>query len=200
MMDNIMTHNHNITYIAKVIGDLNDTLIDKIYKQTCAYTENNIDANNENITSTMRRSHKTKYIVDNIKLIDVKNVKKIYNYLKACIEAEKQAAKIFELIFDTVNLLLVAAGYEKIDNLCDFKNIERNMIITDACRNIIMKNIGHIFDNDLDRKIAKCKDHVTILRNALCKIGYSLKSYEKIRVINKKRIYYLVYRIEETNE
>lgn len=118
---------------------------------------------------------------------------------------EKQIDKTtdkYKVLLKLINKILVSIGKEKIDDLTQFKCINRDVLISDNTEQIYKLLEKELF-NAFDKK--KCSWYnrknvnnyvLTFLRAAVCDIGLDFKLSHTCKHVNMKAINYIFYSIE----
>jgi len=180
-------------YIIENIADISDDEISKIYKKLCDILNDDNDDNNN-------RKHMLSYIEDNLKYIDDKNLLDIKSMIDIFLNNMTENDKKINIVIDIINKILVANEMDKINDLTDFVNIRRDILMSDVCKQIINDSKTYIFDNGFDKY--KCSvyqnnlrhKHFGIFKGLLSQAGYKL-----VATMITKGGKYTVYSIVKIN-
>jgi hypothetical protein len=195
---NIMSRNLNIECILEKINYLSDESLDKMHRQLCQDIEDGYD--------NMKRPKKTKYIQQNIKMLDDDTIKLYRKIINDAISVENTKNIMNDVALKIINQLLKKMNRDEIIDFVEFKNIRRDELLNKNCKDVINENLKYIFDNGFDKK--KCgyyglnsqtlkNSHLSIIKGMLKEIGYKLASKTLCRSINGEKIFYCSYKIKK---
>lgn len=123
--------------------------------------------------------------------------------IKKMIKRESKNVKMKRVMLEIINKILVLMGENEIDDLCEFVNVRRDVLIDDKYAKLINDNKDYIFENGFNKyqcQIYQTKVktiHISILRGMLKQIGYELYSKNHKRTINGVFESHTTYSIQE---
>ena len=188
-----------VSNINENIINVPDDILTNIYSNIVKITK-------EKIKKDVDRVEKVKYIENNLRYINDTNIIEIEEIMNDAnndqIE-ETDEEKKKRIVLEIINKLLVAMNKDEINDLCKFKDIHRDDLINDVCKNILEENKTYISDNGFDDLHCSMYEarlkypQISMLKYILKKINYDLKSKSKSKIIDGERNVSTVYFIKE---
>jgi len=194
---------NKIEKIKDNIKYLPDDIVSKLFN-TMTQDKENIKVNT---ISSSYRGNKIKYIDKNLNQLD-QNVlttveTTIKTYLKEVGNKEKRKVHIAIVI---ANKILDLDGLTNIKDLCEFKDVHRDTLTSDKCKEIFDFYDDELFDNAFDRsecvthKKKTIHPHISLYKNMLKAIGYNLSSrVRKYKTEDGKEKVYTTYYVSKND-
>ena len=186
-----------IKYIKDNITEVSDTDITSIYGII-------INEMKTDTTENINRFNKIVFIEKNLQYMEILQLKDIEKIIiKSLTYEESQEEKMQKIVLEIVNKILIEMGKKEINNLCDFVDVRRDIMMDTKYKNIFESNSDYIFKNGFSKmecgvyqKIIK-NPQISILKGMLKKIGYELCSKHRSSKTNNERETYTVYHIQK---
>ena len=195
-----MSRNHYIKYIIDKSRKSSDDIVDKVYKYILSLIEDDEDDDHDLDINNTKRVHKLKYIKENIELLESDQINEIKNMIMAELDNDQK----YNIALELTNTLLEKIGRKKILDLCDFKLVDRDSLLSNDCKQYIFDKLDYIFEHGFDKKICKYNDrhrikhyHISVLKGIINQLGYSLKTTYRNKNTDGKVDWYSLYTISK---
>lgn len=205
-----------LVHILSSLKYARDDIIDEICKRIDNECKNHTDDEINNDDNMIRYNQIT-YIEKNLEHVEESILDQLENFLcsnqflnnKEKKSQNPKEAKQKEIVLRVINEILSMHGLDVIDDLDEFREVDREVFTGDECRNIIENYKSEIFKNGFSKTDCmvyqkKLKyPHLSLVKGILKKIGYELVSKNKSEYVNRKKItktYYQVHSINNLTE
>jgi hypothetical protein len=196
----MQSQENKIKIIENNIKYLPDDIVSNIFN-VMTYDKDNIKVNT---ISSSYRENRIKYIENNLDQLDQSTFATIENtiktYLKEVGNKEKRKVHITTMI---TNKILDLNKTPNIKDLCDFKEVHRNILMSDECKAIFDFYGDEIYENAFvktecitHKKKTRCP-HISLYKNMLKNMGYNLVARTKIKLVDGKDKGYTTYYISK---
>jgi hypothetical protein len=186
-----------VNYVKENLVNANGTAISKIYTKINDIL--NREENNDSDLASSNSNDISRYkqittIENNLKYTNEEELEDINKILNNSAIKESQEDKMIRVALEVVNNILVEMNKNKIQDLCEFVDVQREELTKDKYKQIINDNLEYIFSNGFTR--SECMvyqktikyPHLSIMKGVLNSIGYELCSKRTNRTINDIKI------------
>lgn len=190
-----------IDSIKKYIIDLPNNDINELYTSLTEAVE--IPDTKENNT----RQKKILCVINNLHFVDDDDLNKfnqlIQSSLNVVVDVESKEGKMKRVALEIINKILDLNNMKHINDLCDFVDIRRDILVDEKCAELLNENKKYIFDNGFNKQ--ECKNYQTnlkhsqlsLLKGMLKQIGYNLCSKNHKKMVNYVSQNFTSYTIKE---
>lgn len=170
--------------IIKKIKNSRDVIVNDVYNKICVLCEN--ENNNE-----LPRPKKLKYIQKNMSHISDEDLASIDKKITQTKNEYKR-----EIVLELLNELLEHIGEDAIDSITEFRDIPKNLLLTDECRQIVLDFNDKIIEAEFTKNLKSLHryktvqyDHYVILKQLCKKSNHTLTTKQKNKTINHERVF-----------
>lgn len=161
--------NNSRTTLTNQITNKFKVLLDK-HIDSVLDTFKKVLGDEEELKDLNTRKKKLRFIENNMQYVDETNLKKVQQFIDKCLipvepKGEKmkkvikkasqplvpKIEKMKKVMLEIINKLLVVMDRDKIEDLCDFKDIPREELIDAKCAKIFVDNRDYIFANNFSK-------------------------------------------------
>jgi hypothetical protein len=183
-----------IENIQNMLPETEDDILTNTYVDMC----NLLDDEYEDIN----RRQKLQYITKNIMELDHNELINIQEKIDNRDDEEKRLEKMYIVVLDVLNDIIDTFndGTQHITKLEDFKNITLSLLGTTKAAEAFKNKEDLIFSSGYKKTECKYSDskrlrrgHLTMLRIMIKKIGYTLSSKSKQKIVDGVRLYPTYY-------
>jgi hypothetical protein len=180
-MEENQLRKNKIKYITENIINLTDTYIFELYKTICQYIPNS--KYNKNII----RYDANIYIESNLRHVNKTQLDNLYKIVYDVLDhTETDGDKKKRITLEIINQFLEKMNMVKIKDFLEFKNVRRELLISEDFKNLVEDNKDYIFteggfskhDCGVYSKQIKTPQ-ISIFKGMLNQIGYELESESK---------------------
>lgn len=177
-----------IENIQSILPGTEDDILNNIYVDMCDLLD---DEQND-----VNRRQKTQYIMKNLMDLDQDGLTKIWEKIDNRDDEEKQIEKMYNVVLEVLNDIIDTFNDDTphITKLEDFKDILFSSLITEEAVGAFKNKEALIFSSGYGKTECKYSDskrlkhgHLTILRIMVKKLGYTLSSKAKPKIVNGVR-------------
>lgn len=160
---------------------------------------------NDSDATPVTKSDYMIYIENRLKYVDI-DLLRIFKHVIDKNIANDKGHQLEQVALEIFNKILIAMGKEKINKLCDFREIYRDEIVKAEYFNIVNNNLDHIFESGFSKHTCMYYQqktikhyHLSVLKGMLKTLGYelvpkrrNLKDHDDRSVMT----YYCIERVE----
>lgn len=188
---------NKIKFIINDLINIPDVILNEMYDKI-----NNMINTKKVKKEVLNRLKKVQFIKSNLENLEDDNIILIEKMTNKEDREDTEIEKLTKIALELINKLLVAIDKQPIQNLSDFKDIHRDDMICSDIINVFNQNKKHMTDNGFDdleyvtyEKNLKYP-HLSMVRCVLKKVNCELKSKNKSKTVEGKRIVSTVYFIQ----
>jgi len=186
-----------VNYVKENLVNANKDAVSKIYikiNDILNREENNDSDLANNNSNDISRYKQITTIENNLKYTSEEELEDINKILNNSAIKESQEDKMIRVALEVINNILVEMNKNKIQDLCEFVDVQREELTKDKYKQIINDNLEYIFSNGFMRSDCMVYQktikfpHLSIMKGVLNSIGYELCSKRTNRTINKVKV------------
>lgn len=190
-----MSRDKRKNLLIKNIVNTSDEIITNIYNTIWQLCEEESDTNKKE-----SRIQKIKYIKTNLDFISDDDLSKINEIID---NANDNQIK-YDLLLDMLNELLDHLQLKKIANIINFKDIPRDILATNECKQIVLNKKEDIINAGFEKNANGFHTyknlkyaHINIIKGLCKQLGYDFKSTIKSKMSRGNRTFTTYYYIEK---
>lgn len=175
---------NNIRYARKEIVTI-------AYNEICKLCEDDQDNN-------LIYAQKLDYIRANVAKLTEDELKNIDDKM-----TDAKIEHMKKVLLEVINEILEAIGELAIDEITDFKDVSRDLMLTDECRQVVSNNRIKIIDAEFGRNFSALhghkavkNEHLIVLKQMCKRIGLTMIAKHTTKIIDKQRICITKYYIK----
>jgi hypothetical protein len=188
-----MSRVKNTQLIIEEIGLMSDAAVTGIYNKMWTFCEEEGDKKNS-------RAQKIKFIISNLNLVSDNDLPKI----KGMLDDAKKYENMYKILLEALNKLLEHNDLELIEDITDFKDIQRELLANEECNQIILNMIDDFIEVGFKKNTngfhsyKKLKfANLNIIKGLCTQLGYVFVSVKKSKMVKLNRTFITYYSIEK---